>query len=80
MRGIAHRMRRRVMRGSRRTCSLLARMRQGRRWLLKTPTDLFAMSAVLKVFPDAMIVQTHRDPLQAAAVGREPDCRGTAPV
>lgn len=37
----------------------------GRRWLLKNPTDLFAMSAVLKVFPDAMIVQTHRDPLQA---------------
>jgi Sulfotransferase family len=36
-----------------------------RRWLLKNPTDLFAMGAVLNVFPDAMIVQTHRDPLQA---------------
>jgi hypothetical protein len=36
-----------------------------RRWLLKNPTDLLAMDAVLNVFPDAMIVQTHRDPLQA---------------
>jgi hypothetical protein len=36
-----------------------------RRWLLKNPTDLFAMNAVLNAFPDAMIVQTHRDPVQA---------------
>jgi Sulfotransferase family len=34
-------------------------------WLLKNPTDTFAMNAVLNVFPDAMIVQTHRDPVQA---------------
>jgi hypothetical protein len=36
-----------------------------RRWLLKNPTDLLAMDAVLNVFPDALVVQTHRDPLQA---------------
>jgi hypothetical protein len=36
-----------------------------RRWLLKNPTDIFAMDALLNAFPDAMIVQTHRDPLQA---------------
>jgi hypothetical protein len=36
-----------------------------RRWLLKNPSDLMAMDAVLSVFPDAMIVQTHRDPVQA---------------
>jgi hypothetical protein len=36
-----------------------------RKWLLKNPTDLLAMDAVLNVFPDAMIVQTHRDPVQA---------------
>lgn len=36
-----------------------------RRWLLKNPTDLHAMEAVLDVFPDAMIVHTHRDPVQA---------------
>jgi hypothetical protein len=36
-----------------------------RRWLLKNPTDSFALEAVLNVFPDAMIVQTHRDPVEA---------------
>jgi hypothetical protein len=37
----------------------------GRRWLMKNPTDLFSMNEVLTVFPDAMIVQTHRDPVNA---------------
>lgn len=36
-----------------------------RRWLLKNPTDLYSLAEVLEVFPDAMIVQTHRDPLAA---------------
>ncbi|QTH22604.1 sulfotransferase [Rhizorhabdus wittichii] len=36
-----------------------------RRWLLKNPTDLFSLGEVLDVFPDAMIVQTHRDPVEA---------------
>ncbi|MFD2501623.1 sulfotransferase family protein [Rhizorhabdus histidinilytica] len=36
-----------------------------RRWLLKNPTDLFSLGEVLNVFPDAMIVQTHRDPVEA---------------
>lgn len=35
------------------------------RWLIKNPTDIFSIDAVLKVFPDAMIVQTHRDPVEA---------------
>lgn len=35
------------------------------RWLLKNPTDLWSMQSVLNVFPDALVVQTHRDPLQA---------------
>jgi len=35
------------------------------RWLIKNPTDLFSMQEVLNVFPDAMIVQTHRDPVEA---------------
>lgn len=37
----------------------------GRRWLLKNPTDLYSLNEVLQVFPDAMIVQTHRDPVAA---------------
>lgn len=36
-----------------------------RRWLLKNPTDLYSLEEVLSVFPDAMIVQTHRDPVAA---------------
>lgn len=36
-----------------------------KRWLLKNPADLRALDAVLNIFPDAMIVQTHRDPVQA---------------
>lgn len=36
-----------------------------RTWLLKNPTDTYSLQQVLNVFPDAMIVQTHRDPLQA---------------
>lgn len=37
----------------------------GRRWLLKNPTDLFSLGELLTVFPDAMVVQTHRDPVGA---------------
>lgn len=36
-----------------------------RTWLVKNPTDTFSLDEVLEVFPDAMVVQTHRDPLQA---------------
>lgn len=36
-----------------------------RRWLLKNPTDLFSMREVLTVFPDARVIQTHRDPIDA---------------
>ncbi|GLS98653.1 sulfotransferase [Sphingobium jiangsuense] len=36
-----------------------------RRWLLKNPTDLFSLREVLTVFPDATVIQTHRDPVEA---------------
>lgn len=36
-----------------------------RRWLIKNPTDIFSIDAVLAAFPDAMIVQNHRDPVEA---------------
>jgi hypothetical protein len=36
-----------------------------RSWLVKNPTDTFSLRQLLNVFPDAMIVQTHRDPVQA---------------
>lgn len=34
------------------------------RWVLKTPNHLPTMEALFKVFPDAQVIQTHRDPLQ----------------
>lgn len=36
-----------------------------RRWLLKNPTDLFSLQELLTVFPDAMVIRTHRDPVEA---------------
>ena len=33
------------------------------RWILKTPSHLHHLPALLAVFPDATLVQTHRDPV-----------------
>lgn len=38
-----------------------------RRWLLKNPSHVFGIDALLKVFPDACIVQTHRHPAASLA-------------
>ena len=38
-----------------------------RRWMLKAPTHMFAMPALLSVYPDALFVQTHRTPVDAMA-------------
>jgi Sulfotransferase family len=35
----------------------------GARWVLKAPSHLFAIDALLHTYPDARIVQTHRDPV-----------------
>ncbi|MFI6869525.1 sulfotransferase family protein [Nocardia sp. NPDC050406] len=34
-----------------------------RRWVMKNPSHLFALDALMKVYPDALIIQTHRDPV-----------------
>jgi hypothetical protein len=39
--------------------------RPGERWLLKSPQHLGHVRALLNVFPDATLVQTHRDPCTA---------------
>ncbi|MGC2477861.1 MAG: sulfotransferase [Candidatus Sulfotelmatobacter sp.] len=44
---------------------VLQHQRPGTRWLLKSTTHIFSLSALLTVFPDACIIQTHRDPLKA---------------
>jgi len=39
----------------------------GERWLLKSPSHIEAVDSLLDVFPDARLVQTHRDPVKAVA-------------
>src|SRR2546430_2300554 len=41
--------------------------RAARRWVLKAPTHMSAMPALLSVYPDALFVQAHRTPLEAMA-------------
>ena len=41
--------------------------RAARRWILKAPTHMFALPALLSVYPDALFVQTHRTPVDAMA-------------
>ena len=38
-----------------------------RRWVLKNPSHLFALGALLDVYPDALVIQTHRSPRTAIA-------------
>lgn len=51
----------------RRNLQLIGLNDRGRRWVLKNPSHLFALDALLEVYPDALIVQTHRDPRTAMA-------------
>ena len=37
------------------------------RWVLKAPSHMLAFDALLETYPDAQIVQTHRDPLTVLA-------------
>jgi hypothetical protein len=45
----------------------LQSQRPGSRWVLKAPGHLFALDALLNRYPDAKIIQTHRDPLRVVA-------------
>ncbi len=37
------------------------------RWVLKNPSHLVGLAAIMAVYPDALVVQTHRDPVVAVA-------------
>jgi len=39
----------------------------GARWVLKAPTHLWSLDALFATYPDAIVVQTHRDPSTALA-------------
>ena len=38
-----------------------------KQWVLKNPSHLVGLDAIMAVYPDALIVQTHREPLVAIA-------------
>jgi len=61
---------------------LLNWLRPGRRWVLKWPYHLWHLETLLKTFPDATVIQLHRDPCQSipsvcslAAAARAPFCQ-----
>jgi hypothetical protein len=51
----------------RRNLQLIGLADAGRRWVLKNPSHLFALDALLAVYPDAVVIQTHRSPRTAIA-------------
>jgi hypothetical protein len=51
----------------RRNLQLIGLHDDRRRWVLKNPSHLFALDALLTVYPDALVVQTHRRPRTAIA-------------
>jgi hypothetical protein len=46
----------------RRNLQLIGSNDVGKRWVLKNPSHLFSLDAILTVYPDALIVQCHRPP------------------
>lgn len=66
-RWLERRDRRDVYRYHRRFLQYLQWQRPGERWVLKAPAHLFGLAELLEVYPDAGIVQTHRNPLEVMA-------------
>ncbi|MEH6582076.1 MAG: sulfotransferase [Halioglobus sp.] len=46
------------------TLKLIGMNDNSQRWVLKDPSHLWALDVLLETFPDATIIQTHRDPVQ----------------
>lgn len=53
-----------VYQWERRFLQHLQRDRRAARWVLKAPDHVYALEALFSVFPDAVVIQTDRDPLQ----------------
>jgi hypothetical protein len=51
----------------RRILQLIGMTDPNRRWVLKNPGHLFSLDALLAVYPDALVVQMHRDPRSVVA-------------
>ena len=46
----------------RRNLQLIGLNDADRRWVLKNPSHLFALDALMAAYPDALVIQTHREP------------------
>ena len=53
-----------VYQWERRFLQHLQQNQRATRWVLKAPDHVYALEALFSVFPDAVVIQTHRDPLQ----------------
>lgn len=53
-----------VYRGHRRFLQLLQWRCPAQRWVLKSPGHLWSLEALLREYPDARLIQTHRDPMK----------------
>lgn len=62
----------------RRNLQLIGLRDAGRRWVLKNPSHLFALPALMAVYPDALVVQTHREPRSVIASVTSLTTRATA--
>jgi hypothetical protein len=51
----------------RRFLQVLQSRHHAERWVLKSPGHLWCLGALLAEYPDALLVQTHRDPLKVIA-------------
>jgi hypothetical protein len=51
----------------RRFLQVLQSRHHGERWVLKSPGHLWCLGALRKEYPNALLVQTHRDPLRIIA-------------
>lgn len=49
----------------RRNLQLIGLPDRDRRWVLKNPSHLFALDELMTVYPDALVIQTHRPPRTA---------------
>jgi len=48
-----------------RDCLQMMGMGDSRQWLLKNPSHVLHLGELFRIFPDALVIQTHRDPAKA---------------
>jgi len=53
-----------VYQWERRFLQHLQQNQRATRWVLKAPDHVYGLEALFSVFPDAVVIQTHRDPLE----------------